>query len=119
MFSVLFEVQPQPQQWDAYCADANMRRPELAQLPGFVHAVLYRSLARNGWLLSVSGWRDSASVAGWPERIGNDEADERDPDRILDYRLRVGEVTSDTRVAVGSTSSSTERTGPGPGRALM
>lgn len=98
MFSVLFEVQPDKEQWDSYLADAKMLRPELGQYPGFVDNIRYRSLARDGWILSLSGWRDEASVVGWHERIRRQEAEGRGPNPILDYRLRVGEVTSDTRV---------------------
>lgn len=38
MFSVLFEVQPKPDQWDAYLEYAKMLRPELEQVEGFVEA---------------------------------------------------------------------------------
>jgi hypothetical protein len=32
MFSVIFEVQPKPEQWDAYLGNAKMLRPELEQV---------------------------------------------------------------------------------------
>jgi len=94
MFSALFEVQPRRDEWDVYLARANMRRTELEQAPGFVDDIHYSSLTRDGWILSLSGWRDEASVLGWHRRMRGDEADHN---QILpDHRLRVGEVTSDT-----------------------
>ena len=34
MFSVLFEVHPKAEQWDAYLGNAKMLRPELEQVEG-------------------------------------------------------------------------------------
>ena len=62
MFSVLFEVQPRPDQWDAYLGHAKMLRPELERIDGFVDNVRYRSLTRDGWILSLSGWRDEKAA---------------------------------------------------------
>jgi heme-degrading monooxygenase HmoA len=94
MFSALFEVQPRRDEWDVYLARANMRRTELEQAPGFVDNIHYSSLTRDGWILSLSGWRDEASILDWHMRMRDDEAGNK---QILpDYRLRVGEVTSDT-----------------------
>ena len=36
MFSVLFEVQPRADRWDAYLGYAKLLRPELEQIVGFV-----------------------------------------------------------------------------------
>ena len=94
MFSALFEVQPRKDEWDVYLARANISRDELEHTPGFVDNIHYSSLTRDGWVLSLSGWRDEASVVGWQTRMGGDESGNK---HILpDYRLRVGEVTSDT-----------------------
>jgi tetrahydromethanopterin S-methyltransferase subunit F len=46
MFSVLFEVHPKADQWDAYLGNAQMLRPELERIDGFVDNIRYRSLAR-------------------------------------------------------------------------
>jgi len=48
MFSVLFEVHPKPDQWDAYLGYVKMLRPELEQVEGFVDNIQYRSLNREG-----------------------------------------------------------------------
>ena len=65
MFSVIFEVHPKPDQWDNYLGNAKMLRPELEQVDGFVDNIRYKSLTREGWILSLSGWRDEKSVVRW------------------------------------------------------
>ena len=37
MFSVIFEVHPKPDQWDAYLANAKLLRPELERVDGCIH----------------------------------------------------------------------------------
>ena len=69
MFSVIFEVHPRPEQWDAYLGNAKMRRPELEQVDGFVDNIRYKSLTREGWILSLSGWRDEKAVVRWRTRM--------------------------------------------------
>ena len=64
MFSVIFEVHPKPEQWDAYLALGKMLKPELEQIDGFVDNIRYRSLRNQGWLLSLSGWRDEKKSVG-------------------------------------------------------
>jgi heme-degrading monooxygenase HmoA len=93
MFSVLFEVQPNRDEWDVYLARANMLRTELEQAPGFVESIHYGSLTRDGWVLSLSGWHDEPSAARWHTQMRDDEAARMFPD----HRLRMGEVRSDTR----------------------
>jgi len=58
MFSVIFEVRPKAEQWDAYLGNAKILRPELEQVDGFVENIRYRSLMRDGWILSLSSWRE-------------------------------------------------------------
>src|ERR1700760_1891137 len=102
MFSVVFEVHPKPQQWDAYLGNAKMLRPELEKVDGFVDNVRYKSLTRDGWILSLSGWRDEKAVVRWRTRTRHHEVQERGRSEILlDYHLRVGQVTQDTRVPEG------------------
>jgi heme-degrading monooxygenase HmoA len=98
MFSVLIEAQPREGQWDAYFANAATLQPELEQAPGFIEDVRYRSLSRDGWILSLSLWSDEEAVIGWHMRMPGEERKEKDWRPLLaDYRLRVGEVISDSR----------------------
>jgi heme-degrading monooxygenase HmoA len=99
MFSVLFEVQPRRDEWDVYLARADRRRAELEQTPGFIDNIHYSSLTRDGWILSLSGWRDEESILRWHERMRSDEGYDRE--LVPDHRLRVGEVTYDTGLPQG------------------
>jgi heme-degrading monooxygenase HmoA len=104
MFSVLFEVHPKPDQWDAYLGYAKMLRPELEQIEGFVDNIRYRSLTREGWILSLSGWRDEKAVVRWRTTANHHAVQEKGRSGVfLDYHLRVGQVTHDTRLPPGQT----------------
>jgi heme-degrading monooxygenase HmoA len=102
MFSVIFEVRPRPEQWDAYLGYAKMLRPDLERVEGFVDNIRYRSLTREGWILSLSGWRDEKALVRWRTRAGHHEVQEKGRGEVfLDYHLRVGQVTRDTRPPAG------------------
>jgi heme-degrading monooxygenase HmoA len=102
MFSVVFEVHPKPEQWDAYLGNAKMLRPELEKVDGFVDNIRYKSLTREGWILSLSGWRDEKSVVRWRTKMRHHEVQEKGRGEILsDYHLRVGQVTADTQIPPG------------------
>ena len=104
MFSVLFEVHPKSDQWDAYLGYAKMLRPELEQIDGFVDNIRYRSLTREGWILSLSNWRDEKAVIRWRTKMRHHEVQELGRGEVLsDYHLRVGQITHDTRIPEGYT----------------
>ena len=103
MFAVLFEVHPGPDQWEAYLGNARMLRPELEQIDGFIDNIRYRSLTRDGWLLSLSSWRDEKALVRWRTRARHHQVQEKGRAEILlDYHLRVGQLTRDTRLPLGS-----------------
>ena len=56
MFSAMLEVNPLPDQLDAYLGMAKMLRPELDKIDGFIDNTRYAGLTRDGWLLSLSSW---------------------------------------------------------------
>jgi heme-degrading monooxygenase HmoA len=98
----MFEVHPRPQQWDAYLGNAAMLRPELERVEGFVDNIRYRSLTRAGWIVSLSGWRDERAVVRWRTAMRHHMVQEKGRSAILlDYHLRVGQVTQDTRIPEG------------------
>ena len=102
MFAVLFEVHPKSDQWDAYLGYAGMLKPELEQIDGFVDNIRYRSLTRDGWLLSLSSWRDEKALVRWRTRARHHEVQERGRGEVfLDYHLRVGQLTRDTSLPHG------------------
>jgi heme-degrading monooxygenase HmoA len=97
MFSVLFEVQPRAEQWNAYLDNAKRLRPELEKIDGFVDNIRYRSLTREGWILSLSNWRDEKAQVRWRTHALHHSVQEKGRSEILrDYHLRVGQVTRDT-----------------------
>lgn len=69
MFSVSFEVHPRMEQRDAYLGNAKMLRPALEQVDGFVDNIRYRSLTRDGRILSLSNWRGEKSAVRWRMRV--------------------------------------------------
>jgi heme-degrading monooxygenase HmoA len=102
MFSVIFEVFPNKENWDDYLGNAKMLRPELEQVDGFVDNIRYRSLTREGWILSLSGWRDEKSLVRWRTRARHHDVQQKGRDEILaDYHLRVGQITADSQVPEG------------------
>src|SRR5689334_20824189 len=104
MFSVLFEVCPKPDQWEAYLEYAKMLRPELELIDGFIDNVRYRSLTRKGWILSLSNWRDEKSLVRWRTKMRHHAVQDRARSHVLaNYHLRVGEVTYDSRIPEGLT----------------
>jgi heme-degrading monooxygenase HmoA len=121
MFSVIFEVLPKKENWDDYLGNAKMLRPELEQVQGFVDNIRYRSLTREGWILSLSGWRDEKSLVRWRTRMRHHEVQQKGRDEILaDYHLRVGQITADNQVPKGSeiTEQRLDETEVGEGTAI-
>jgi heme-degrading monooxygenase HmoA len=102
MFSVLFEVNPKADQWEAYLGYAKMLRPELEQIDGFVDNIRYASLTREGWILSLSGWDTEKALVRWRTQTRHHEVQEKGRGEVLvDYHLRVGQITQDTRLPDG------------------
>jgi hypothetical protein len=61
-----------------------------------------KSLTRDGWILSLSGWRDEKAVVRWRTLEGHHLVQEAGRSEILlDYHLRVGQITHDTEVPAG------------------
>jgi heme-degrading monooxygenase HmoA len=104
MFSVLFEVHPRPDRQDDYLGYAKLLRPDLEKIDGFVDNVRYRSLTRPGWILSLSGWRDEKALVRWRTQALHHGVQEKGRAEVfLDYHLRVGQLTRDTRPPAGHT----------------
>ena len=61
-----------------------------------------RSLTREGWILSLSNWRDEKSLVRWRTHMRHHEVQQKGRDKILaDYYLRVGQITADNQVPAG------------------
>lgn len=97
MFSVLFEVHPKTEHWDTYLGVAKMLRPEIEQIDGFIDNIRYKSLTREGWIFSLSAWRDEKALVRWRTQSKHHAAQDRGRTEILsDYHLRVGEIVHDS-----------------------
>ena len=102
MFSAMLEVHPIPEQVDAYLGMAKMLRPELDKIDGFIDNNRYASLTREGWLLSLSSWRDEKSLVRWRTEATHNKIMQAARDRVFsDYRMRIGQTVSDTHVPEG------------------
>lgn len=96
MIAVIFEVEPSPARRQAYFDTAAALRPELEAIDGFISVERFESLARPGRILSLSFWRDEASVRRWRTRDAHRQAQAMGRQGMFrDYRLRVAEVVRD------------------------
>jgi heme-degrading monooxygenase HmoA len=102
MFAVIFEVYPEPEQWDTYLSYAQSLRPDLERTDGFVNNERFSSLCRPGWALSLSIWRDEDAVARWRNFPPHHKIQQKGRSEVFrDYHLRVGEVIHDNQLPTG------------------
>jgi heme-degrading monooxygenase HmoA len=103
VFVVLFEVRPKPECWADYLATAGVLRPELERIEGFIDNDRYSRERDPGWALSLSTWTDEKALIRWRTHAMHHEIGQvRGRQAIFDdYKLRVGEVTSDTHPSAG------------------
>jgi heme-degrading monooxygenase HmoA len=98
MFAVIFEVEPRTGMVEEYLRLAGTLRPELEKIDGFVDVERFASRDRKGRVLSLSIWRNEKALIRWRTQ-GRHHAAQEDGRAVIfaDYRLRVGEITADTR----------------------
>jgi heme-degrading monooxygenase HmoA len=102
MFAVIFEVNPMPDQWDTYLGYAQSLRPELERIDGFIDNERFSSLRREGWVLSLSTWRDEKAVINWRTAARHHEIQQKGRSEVFrDYHLRVGEIIADNQLPGG------------------
>jgi heme-degrading monooxygenase HmoA len=102
MFSVIFEVFPNKENLDDYLNSAEMLRPGLEKIDGVVDNIRYKSFTREGWILSLSNWRDEKSVVRWRTHGRHHKAQQKGRDETFaDYHLRVGQITADNQLPSG------------------
>ena len=96
MHAVVFEVWPAPGQRDTYLQMAAALRERLLQMDGFISIERFESLSEPGKMLSLSFWRDEASLAAWRNIEAHRRAQAAGRDHVFaDYRLRIAEVARD------------------------
>ena len=102
MFTVVFEVHPQAGRKDEYLALAKYLKPILQTIDGFIDNERFESKRREGWVLSLSTWRDEKAVVRWRSQGEHHKVQEQGRNGIFsDYHLRVCEVTSDSHPPAG------------------
>lgn len=96
MIAVIFEVEPYPEQRDAYLDHAGQLRPLLEEIDGFISVERFESLTTPGKLLSLSFWRDEEAIQAWREVERHRRAQETGRQTYFkDYRLRIAGVIRD------------------------
>ena len=102
VFSVIFEVHPKPAHWSTYLSVAKTLRPISESVIGYIDNVRYRSLTREGWILSLSSWANEKALIRWRTMSKHHEAQEMGRSKLLeDYHLRVGQNMMDTKSGIG------------------
>ena len=117
MIAVMFEVVPAEGQRAAYLDHAARLRRELDAIDGFISVERFESLTEPGKLLSLSFFRDEASVAAWRNLPAHRAAQARGRAGIFSaYRLRIAGVirdyTLDERAQAPDDSNVTHHTAP-------
>jgi heme-degrading monooxygenase HmoA len=96
MIAVIFEVEPAEGRGKDYFDRAADLRPLLETMDGFITVERFRSLANGNRYLSLSFWRDEASVAAWRQTEEHRMAQRDGRAGIFaDYRLRIASVVRD------------------------
>ena len=100
MIVVIFEIMMKDGKGDDYFDLAEQLRPELETVDGFIEIERFRSLRNTGKYVSISTWRDDASVQAWKEQVDHQRAQERGKQEIFaDFRIRVTEVKRDYQMS--------------------
>jgi heme-degrading monooxygenase HmoA len=93
MYAVIFEVEPKPGREKDYLEIAASLRAELEAIPGFVSVERFRSLAKDGKLLSLSFWQDADAVRRWRENLEHRAAQAKGRSEVFaDYRISVAKI---------------------------
>ena len=97
MFNVIFEVHPHAANFEQYLALALHLKPILTATDGFLDNERFKSLKREGWVLSLSTWRDEKSSVRWRTEAEHHRVQELGRAQVFeDYRLQVGEIFADS-----------------------
>jgi heme-degrading monooxygenase HmoA len=96
VIAVIFEVEPAEGHGKDYFDRAADLKPLLETMDGFISVERFRSLANENRYLSLSFWRDEASVAAWRQTEEHRLAQRDGRAGIFaDYRLRIASVIRD------------------------
>ena len=114
MYAGIFEVEPRPERRDEYLALAQMLKPDLEKVDGFVAVERFASKMRAGRMLSLSTWRDEEAMVRWRNHASHRRVQHKGRSEIFaDYRLRIGEVVDDAAATGAALVSISEWTPAG------
>ena len=100
MIAVIFEVAPAPGRRQTYLDLAAALRQALSEVDGFVSVERFESLTQPGKMLSLSFFRDEASVSQWRNTAAHRSTQALGRSGVFaDYRLRVAYVARDYGLA--------------------
>lgn len=100
MIAVIFEVWAVEGRKDDYLDQAALLRSELLNVDGFVSVERFQSLSDPSKMLSLSFWRDEASVEAWRTNVTHRKSQVLGRNGIFaNYRLRVASVLRDYGMA--------------------
>tara|TARA_R110002096_G_scaffold266710_1_gene460242 strand:- start:31588 stop:31950 length:363 start_codon:yes stop_codon:yes gene_type:complete len=95
-FAVIFEVQPHCEHYAEYLDIATILKPELEKIDGFISIERFKSINKEGKILSLSFWRDEKAIREWRNLTMHREAQIKGRKSIFrDYRIRVVNVVRD------------------------
>lgn len=93
VIAVIFEVEPNRGAASRYFEIAAALKAELESIDGFISVERFESLAKPGRFVSLSFWRDEASVRTWRcHGMHRRAQQEGRTDVLANYRLRVAMV---------------------------
>ena len=96
MIAVIFEVWPAEGERATYLDIAANLRPLLDEIDGFISIERFESIVTPGKMLSLSFWRDEASIEQWRTLEKHRAAQAVGRDHVFtDYRLRIAGVIRD------------------------
>jgi heme-degrading monooxygenase HmoA len=96
MYTVIFEVEPEPDRLQEYLDMAARLRADLEKIEGFISIERFTSLGQDGKILSLSFWRDEDAIARWREQQRHHAAQISGRNGVFrDYRIRVAAVVRD------------------------
>jgi heme-degrading monooxygenase HmoA len=96
MIAVIFEVIPNPGKKEEYLNIAASLRPELDDIEGFISIERFQSFSNPEKVLSLSFWKDEASIQQWRNLEMHRQAQSKGRNKIFqDYHLRIAHVVRD------------------------
>jgi len=96
MIAVIFEVKPKCTEKDHYLKIASGLKMLLENQDGFISIERFQSLTREGKILSLSFWRDEASITKWRNMIEHRTGQKNGKEHLFEsYRIRVAKVVRD------------------------